>query len=70
MEQLRTGHDLVLFKNFTETIIPKQKQELVNKNFEEFETFGEISEVSFKTHSLLNDSSRILPTGGSSFPRK
>ncbi len=48
-DTLRSGHHLINFKDFTETIIPRQKQDLVNKKCDEFDVFGEISEVSYKS---------------------
>ena len=46
VEKLRQqSGDLVSFKDFQETIIPRQGMELVNKQKEEFEIFGEVKEA-------------------------
>ena len=46
LEKLRQqSGELVSFKDFQETIIPRQKMDLVNKQMDEFEMFGDVNEV-------------------------
>ena len=45
LEKLRQqSGEPVSFKDFQETIIPKQKMDLVNKQMEDFEIFGDVNE--------------------------
>ena len=45
LDKMRYNSNLVNFKDFQETIIPKQKMDLVNKKYEDFEIFGEVKEI-------------------------
>lgn len=45
LEQLRQqSGEPVSFKDFQETIIPRQKMDLVNKQMEDFEIFGDVNQ--------------------------
>ena len=46
LDKMRQNSNLVNFIDFQETIIPRQKMDLVNKQYEDFEVFGEVSEMS------------------------
>ena len=46
LEKLRQqSGELVSFRDFQETIIPRQKMDLVNKQMDEFEMFGDVNEA-------------------------
>jgi hypothetical protein len=45
LEKLRRDTSLINFKDLQESIIPKQKIDLVNLKNDEFEIFGEVNQV-------------------------
>ncbi len=46
IEQMKRNNKIINFKDLQETIIPKQKMDLVNKKNEEFDIFGDVDEIS------------------------